>query len=626
MPTLSNSPFSIYYPSLDDPANIQDAFLIYHFGQSKNSLSPDTSSVAGYLTSLTNLKANIDSPTFTGTVTLPTGTTKVGNTSLIQGGTVNITLPTTAGTLISSGDTATVTNTMLAGSIANSKLSNSSVLIGDKTITLGATATTDLTGLTSVAAGSVSTTGNVTVGGNLTVNGTTTTVNSTTIVAKDKNIELSAVVSPTDMGADGGGITLRGTTDKTFNWVNLTSSWTSSENINLASGKGFKVNGSTVVDSNGAVNIAGGVVGTVPYQSATNTTSFVSIDGIPNGYVLTYNSNSAPTWSNPATLAAVNHAIKSDNLSGGSSVLYGIPYQSATDTTSFILNTTSTKKFISQTGNGTAAQTPVWDIISNADLPSALTGKTYNGLSLTSASTGFTISGGTTSKLLTVSDDATISGTHSGSSSGTNTGDQTITLTGDVTGSGTGSFATSIGTGKVTNAMLTGSIANNKLSNSTITFGTTSQALGSTISDIAGVTINSTTIPTNKTLLATDSTVSNGTATTAATGVGFMGIPQNSKSASYTLTLADAGKHIYMTTTGQTITIPANSVTAFPIGSTITIVNGSGVSTSITINSDTLVFSVAGTTTLPRTLAAWGVATLIKINTTLWIISGNGLS
>lgn len=45
-----------------------------------------------------------------------------------------------------------------------------------------------------------------------------------------------------------------------------------------------------------------------------------------------------------------------------------------------------------------------------------------------------------------------------GTNSGTNTGDQTITLTGDVTGTGTGSFATTIGSGKVTNAMLAGSI------------------------------------------------------------------------------------------------------------------------------------------------------------------------
>jgi len=61
---------------------------------------------------------------------------------------------------------------------------------------------------------------------------------------------------------------------------------------------------------------------------------------------------------------------------------------------------------------------------------------------------------GDADRTLTLTGDASISGTHSGTSSGTNTGDQTITLTGGVTGSGTGSFATTV----VTNANLTGPI------------------------------------------------------------------------------------------------------------------------------------------------------------------------
>ena len=76
---------------------------------------------------------------------------------------------------------------------------------------------------------SITTTSHIVVGGNLTVNGTTTTVNSTTVTVDDKNIELGSVTSPTDAGADGGGITLKGTTDKTFNWVDATDAWTSSE-------------------------------------------------------------------------------------------------------------------------------------------------------------------------------------------------------------------------------------------------------------------------------------------------------------------------------------------------------------------------------------------------------------
>lgn len=83
--------------------------------------------------------------------------------------------------------------------------------------------------------------------GDLTVNGTTTTINSTTVTIDDKNLELGSIAEPTDAGADGGGITLKGTTDKTFNWVDATDSWTPSENLNLLTGKTFKINGTDVL-------------------------------------------------------------------------------------------------------------------------------------------------------------------------------------------------------------------------------------------------------------------------------------------------------------------------------------------------------------------------------------------
>jgi len=95
-----------------------------------------------------------------------------------------------------------------------------------------------------------STTGGVTIGGDLTVNGTTTTVNSTTVSVDDKNIELGAVSGvPTDAGADGGGITLKGTTDKTFNWVDATDAWTSSEHLDLASTKAYHIAGTSVLNA-----------------------------------------------------------------------------------------------------------------------------------------------------------------------------------------------------------------------------------------------------------------------------------------------------------------------------------------------------------------------------------------
>tara|TARA_Y100000114_G_scaffold131193_1_gene129250 strand:- start:21 stop:1067 length:1047 start_codon:yes stop_codon:yes gene_type:complete len=88
---------------------------------------------------------------------------------------------------------------------------------------------------------------NLVITGNLTVNGTTTTVNSTEMSIDDKNIVLGATSSPSDAAASGGGITLKGTTDKTFNWIDADDSWTSSEHIELAANKFFRIDGVYVV-------------------------------------------------------------------------------------------------------------------------------------------------------------------------------------------------------------------------------------------------------------------------------------------------------------------------------------------------------------------------------------------
>ena len=96
--------------------------------------------------------------------------------------------------------------------------------------------------------------GTVTIAGNLTVSGTTTTINSTTLTVDDKNIELGDVALPTDITADGGGITLKGSTDKTIIWDNANDNWTSSEHWNLASGKEFKINNVVVLNATKSTN------------------------------------------------------------------------------------------------------------------------------------------------------------------------------------------------------------------------------------------------------------------------------------------------------------------------------------------------------------------------------------
>jgi hypothetical protein len=121
-------------------------------------------------------------------------------------------------------------------------------------------------------------------------------------------------------------------------------------------------------------------------------------------------------------------------------------------------------------------------------------------------------------------------------------------------------------------------------------------------------------------------------ATTASTSraVGYLGLPRTNSSLTQTLTIADSGKHVYLTTTGQTITIPAAASVAYPIGTTITFIAGStATTTTIAIDTDTMYLAGTGTTG-SRTLAAHGMATAVKVNGTsssgVWYINGTGLT
>jgi len=107
------------------------------------------------------------------------------------------------------------------------------------------------------------------------------------------------------------------------------------------------------------------------------------------------------------------------------------------------------------------------------------------------------------------------------------------------------------------------------------------------------------------------------------------GIVITSKSADYTFVLADANNgflHPAADTTGRTWTIPANSSVAYPVGTVLTFINENAAgSLTIAITSDTLRLG-GSSSTGSRTLAANGMATAIKITSTVWYISGTGLT
>jgi hypothetical protein len=233
------------------------------------------------------------------------------------------------------------------------------------TLTAGTSSTTTGTG-TVVVTGGVGISENLNIGGsavisgNLTVNGTTYTVNSTVTTLADPILTLGGDTAPVADDNKDRGIE--------FRW----------HNGSLAKTGFFGLDDSTgyftfIPDGTNTAEVYAGTLG--DFQ-ATNFRG-----------ALVGNADTATT------------ATKSTNLVGGNSttLLGSMPYQSNTDTTILLApNTTTTKKFLRQTGTGTDGAAPAWDTLVNADVPSALTGKTYNALSLTALATGFTVSGGTT--------------------------------------------------------------------------------------------------------------------------------------------------------------------------------------------------------------------------------------
>lgn len=163
-----------------------------------------------------------------GTITFDAGTN--GNTQIIMEGDTSINIKSPDIKLYSGGTTANIST------------SNDTVNLFNTATTINAFGSA-----TSVNIGASN--GTVTIAGSLMVNGNTTTINSTELTVDDKNIILADSSSPSDILADGGGITLRGSTDKLLTWVNSTNSWTSSENFDILLSKTYKIDGTDVLTS-----------------------------------------------------------------------------------------------------------------------------------------------------------------------------------------------------------------------------------------------------------------------------------------------------------------------------------------------------------------------------------------
>ena len=163
-----------------------------------------------------------------------------------------------------------------------------------------------------------------------------------------------------------------------------------------------------------------------------------------------------------------------------------------------------------------------------------------------------------------------------------------------------------------------------ELGNASDTTLTRSAAGQLAVEGVDVLTTSNTKTLTNKTI--TDGV--NSVSTPGTTSIGYLGLPQNSKSAAYTTVMSDSGKHIFHPSSdanARTFTIDSNANVAYPIGTTISFVNMTSQVVTIAITSDTMYLAGTGTTG-SRSLAQYGMATALKIDTTTWIINGSGLT
>jgi hypothetical protein len=235
-----------------------------------------TGAVVGTTNTQTLTNKTLTSPVVTGLTLNDSSVVFEGSSADDNETTLTVTNPTADRTITlpDASGTVALTNNKL-DAFASTSSSELASVISDETGT-GALVFANTPTLVTPNIGAATGTSLV-LSGDLTVNGTTTTINSTEITIDDKNLVLGSVASPTDAGADGGGLTLKGATDKTFSWVDATDSWTSSEHLDLASGKVLKVAGTQVLSATeytgNAATVTNGVYTTSKISALAATSS-----------------------------------------------------------------------------------------------------------------------------------------------------------------------------------------------------------------------------------------------------------------------------------------------------------------------------------------------------------------
>jgi hypothetical protein len=431
----------------------------------------------------TNVAAFLATPSSANLAAAITDESGASGTVVFSGSKLNVFASTSSSELagIISDDTGTgalvfgtspaITTSLTTGSTSFALLNTTATTVS----AFGAATTLNMgagTGTTTIA-------NDLVVSGNLTINGTTTTINATTVSTDDINITLGDSASPTDVTAAGGGITLKGTTDKSITW-GATNGWTSTETVNIASGKTFKINGTDVLSG---TTLGSGVTGSSLTSVGTIGTGTWNGTLIGSSYGGTGVNNGSATLTMAASVTHAGAFAQTFTATGITSLT--LPTSGTLATTSNKLSAfaaTSSSELAGVMSDETGSGALVFATSPTLVTPvlGAATATTVNKVTLTAPATGstLTIADG---KTLTASNTLTFTGTdassvafgsggtvlYSGGSLGTPLGGVATNLTGTASGLTAGNVTTNANlTGHITsvgNAAVLGSFTSAQL-------------------------------------------------------------------------------------------------------------------------------------------------------------------
>ena len=268
-----------------------DNTLYYGYGDNGSGVATSVVAIAGAgaYANLGGTQTIAGDKSFTGTLTFSAATIVGLDTDDVGEGANNLYYTDTRARAAISATTGsgvtynTTTGVVALSGIPNSSLSNSDITVNGATLSLGGSMTVQGTA-NEVEVSNTGTTitvglpNDVTIGndlvvtGDLTVNGTLTTLSSTEVRVEDKNLLLGDTATPTDVTANGGGLTLAGATNKEITWYSATNAWTFNQAINIT-------NSGTFMIANTQVLNASRVMSNVAITGANNTIDNVTLDG-----------------------------------------------------------------------------------------------------------------------------------------------------------------------------------------------------------------------------------------------------------------------------------------------------------------------------------------------------------